>query len=302
MLPIVAERREVARITQTVHRDPAPSRTQYRLQRLWLTQWFRRFVRFWLPLGAVVVTGYLLASNASVQAWGARQYETVRASIAQRPELTIRSISIPVGSNDLRNQIAGVIDIDLPVSALDTDLAAIRDLVQSLSAVKSATVRTRTDGVLDITIVERIPEMVWRLGNRLYLLDETGVRVAEVPRRSTRADLPLILGVGAQNAIEEAQELFSIAAPIHDRILGLVRVGERRWDLVLDRNQAIMLPATGARDALLKALALNVRDDLLARDLSIVDLRDANRPILRLNDDALHELRRLRAVVQGEPV
>ncbi len=298
MLPIVAERRDmVAR-----RADPAPSKVRYRLQRLWLTAWFRSFVRLWLPLGSAALLALVLARDEQVQAWAGHQVDTLRELVASRPELMVREVAIPVGSQDLKRQILGVIDLELPVSALDTDLGLMHDQVQNLRAVKTATVRLRPDGVLEIAVVERMPDMVWRVENRVYLLDETGVTIAEIPRRSTRADLPLVLGQGADKAVDEAAELFSIAAPFMDRVRGLVRVGERRWDVVLKGGQTIMLPEIDAHDALRRVLEMNNTQDILDRDLSVIDLRDPDRPVLRLNDDAIIELRRLRAVVQGEPV
>ena len=49
-------------------------------------------------------------------------------------------------------------------------------------------------------------------------------------------------------------------AEVADRsttLRGLVRVGDRRWDLVLDRNQKIMLPEQNAPAALERLIALD---------------------------------------------
>jgi len=86
-------------------------------------------------------------------------------------------------------------------------------------------------------------------------------------------------------------ELFSIAAPIAEQVRGLQRVGERRWNLVLDRDREIYLPETGATTALLRVMAIHATEDLLDKDISIVDLRDAKRPVLRLGAFAASELR-----------
>jgi cell division protein FtsQ len=49
-------------------------------------------------------------------------------------------------------------------------------------------------------------------------------------------------------------------------------VGERRWDVVLDRDQRILLPETEPGRALERVLALDQAQDLLDRDVT-VDLR-----------------------------
>ena len=194
-----------------------------------------------------------------------------------------------------------MIDISLPASALDVDLAEVRDMVLGLNAVKSTSVRFKANGVLEVAIVERVPSMVWRNLNRIYLLDESGVMVAEVPRRSVRSDLPLLVGEGAGKAMLEAREIFSVLALVEGKVLGLVRMGERRWDVVFE-GTVVMLPADGAADTVRALMEMQARDDILDRDIAVIDMRDPARTVLRLNDEALIELRRLRARVSGERV
>ena len=67
--------------------------------------------------------------------------------------------------------------------------------------------------------------------------------------------------------------LLATAKPLIKRVRGLVRVGERRWDLVLDRGQRILLPPEGAAQALERVLAVNEVQDLLERDVVTVDMR-----------------------------
>ncbi|MCW1404358.1 cell division protein FtsQ [Novosphingobium sp. MW5] len=120
--------------------------------------------------------------------------------------------------------------------------------------------------------------------------------------RAARADLPLIAGDGAPEAIAEARALLASAAPILPRIRGLVRVGNRRWDVVLDRNQRIQLPATGAVPALELVVAMTEgAQQLLSRDVTVVDMRNPDRPTLRLTQDAMAELTRNRTLARGAP-
>ena len=47
-------------------------------------------------------------------------------------------------------------------------------------------------------------------------------------------------------------------------------------------------------------MALDAADDLMKRDLTVVDMRDPQRPMLRLSAHALEELTRLKSKVAGE--
>ncbi|MDB4092115.1 cell division protein FtsQ, partial [bacterium] len=92
----------------------------------------------------------------------------------------------------------------------------------------------------------------------------------------------------------EARNLMKVAAPLGTRLKGLVRMGERRWDVVLDRGQRIMLPEQEPARALERVIALNQVQDVLERDLARVDMRLAHRPTIRMNENALKELWRIK--------
>jgi len=306
-MSLVAERRDmvVAHEVSPVpvkprEKEAATGKWGYKWERLWLTDWFRAILQVWLPVLGLLLAVYGGWRSPTVSGWIVDQYAAVRDAVAARPELTVERVDIPYGSPDLQRQILGIMALDLPVSVLDTDLAGLRDTVEGLAAVKSAAVRFE-NGVLVVSIEERMPAMVWRNLNRIYLLDEDGVRVAEVPRRMVRGDLPLVVGRGADAAMLEAREIFDIAAPLGARLLGLVRVGERRWDVVL-KGHVVMLPELGGPDAMRRIMALQAAEKALDVDVSIIDLRDENRMILRLNESALIALRAARARLNGDGV
>jgi cell division protein FtsQ len=220
--------------------------------------------------------------------------------VIDRPQFLITRIETPGVSADLAEQIREAVFVTLPVNSLEVDVAEVRARVEQLAAVERARVHALTSGVLEIRAIERIPVVVWRGPDGVVLLDSHGVRVAEVDSRLRRPDLPLIAGEGAEAAVPEALAIFGAAAPILPRVRGLVRVGERRWDLALDRDQVVMLPAEDPVAALRHVIALDAAEELLSRDLVVVDMRDPARPMLRLTAWALSEFERLRAIVEGE--
>jgi cell division protein FtsQ len=124
--------------------------------------------------------------------------------------------------------------------------------------------------------------------------------VAEVDSRVRRPDLPLIAGDGAEDHVPEALALLAETRPVAERVRALVRRGERRWDLVLDRGQVVKLPETDPVLALRRVMALDASEGVFARDLEVVDLRDPARPMLRLTGHAISELERLEAGDKGE--
>jgi len=123
---------------------------------------------------------------------------------------------------------------------------------------------------------------MWRMGENLDILDATGAFIRAAVARNDYPKLPLIAGEGANMQAAKALELFAAADPIADRVRGLVYVGERRWDVVLTQDQRLLLPEQNPVQALERVLVLNQAQELLERDVRVVDLRLPNRPTLRL--------------------
>ena len=97
---------------------------------------------------------------------------------------------------------------------------------------------------------------------------------------------PLFAGDGAKGYILEALNIYKVAEPISERLRGLRRMGDRRWDMILDRNQIIQLPEFEPINALKHVLVLNSSQNILSRDIVTIDMRDTSRPVLRLSDAA----------------
>ena len=271
-------------------KDPAPSRLAYKLNRLMLRPIVRRFLRYGLPV---------LISAAGVAFWASDQERRdgamdrlaeIRRQIEERPEFMVRLMTVEDASPSVSRDVREILSIDFPVSSFDLDLNGLQEAVEELDAVAEASVRIRSGGVLEIEVLERIPAVIWRNEHALVLLDHTGHPVAPLEARTKRPDLPLIAGLSADVAVEEAMIIFETAAPIQNRLRGLLRVGERRWDIVLDRDQRIMLPEEGGVLALKKVIALDAAQDLLARDIAVVDFRNPRRPVLRLGQTAIETL------------
>ena len=282
--------------------DPAPSRLKYRMERLMLTPLFRLVLRFGVPF---VVTFGLATWWLSVEA--NRQmvvdaYADLRSQVESRPEFMVNMMAVDGASDLVAEGVREMLPLDFPISSFDLDLEAMRETVVSLDPVKSARLYVRQGNVLQVDIVERIPVVLWRNDRGLQLLDDEGVLVGPAFLRADWPELPLIVGDGADLYVEEALDLTQAAEPLANRLRGLVRMGERRWDVVLDRDQRIKLPEEGPVQALERVIAMHQAVDMLERDLLVVDLRLPHRPTLRMTDGAVRELLRIRAIEAGEPV
>lgn len=279
----------------TPRRDPAPSRWGYRYQRLMLTPGFRKLVKVGLP---VLVVGGLIggwvAQDANRQML-TDAYADMKRQIQQREEFMVKLMAVDGADDRLSADIRTVLPVEFPISSFDLDLEDMRQTVAALPAVADASLRVRPGGTLQVTVTQRQPVAVFRGPDGLKLLDADGVLIRGLMARGDRADLPLITGDGAREALAEGLEIYAVAGPLTPRLRGVMRMGERRWDVVLDNGQRILLPTDNPVQNFERVVAMDQAQDLLSRDVSVVDMRHGARPTVRLNEQALASVRQTRA-------
>lgn len=289
MQSLIARRRKTRAL-----RDPAPSKWKYRYQRMMLTPGVRTLVRIGVPLCLITALSVNWYSHPENRTLVATKWAEAKAQFQHRPEFMVTELAVIGTEGALRDEVLAVLPIEFPVSSFDLNLEGMRQHVEALDGVRAARVRVGEAGALQVDVTPRVAVALWRSGGTLTLIDAEGVVAGGVGARADRIDLPLIAGEGAQENIAQALELFAAAKPIAPRIRGLVRMGERRWDLVLDRDQRILLPAEDPRAAIDRVIVLHQAQDMLDRDVAIVDMRNPNRPTLRMNKEAADALRRMR--------
>jgi cell division septal protein FtsQ len=284
-------------------RGIASGRLAYRVQRLWLTPLIRRALTLGLPVGAVLVSLAVFLMDEGRRAHLMAQADAAYALVVDRDEFMVTELELvqtlpPAVEAAIREVIAP----ELPQSSFRLDLGALRVELERLDAIRLADLRLTAEGKLAIGITQRVPAILWRSTEGTEVLDAEGVRIGFVTDRSALPDLPLVAGDGANRNVGEALDLIEAASPLGARVLGLVRMGERRWDVVLDRDQIIRLPEMGAIAALERTIALEQAQDLLARDVLVADLRNPARPVLQVSAGALETIRALRGTYSTERV
>ena len=276
--------------------DPAPSRWAWRMQRLMLTPTFRFGLRVGLPFSLALVAGMIYLSDEARRGQLTEVYVNARSSIEQRPEFMVKLMAIDGAGDRLAAQVRAAVPVEFPISSFDLDLAALREMVTQLPGVKQASLRIKPGGLLQVSVEPRVAVAIWRTENGLVLVDLDGNTIGKIENRADRTDLPLLVGDAANTRVAEALELFRTATPLNTRLRGLVRMGARRWDVVLDRDQRIMLPETQPVQALERVIALENAQEVLSRDVARVDMRLAQRPTVQMNKEATQEWWRIRQI------
>ena len=178
--------------------------------------------------------------------------------------------------------IAEAVGLSRASSLLGIDVAKARGALADLPWIRSASVSKQFPGTLVVSVEEREAVARWMLGERTLLVDSDGAPIVDADGRV----LPLVVGLGADAALGEALALRVAVPAVTPAIKALVRVGERRWDVVTHRNVVVMLPEADPSAALLRLARVHEKQQILDKDVVAIDLRIADRLIVRLTDEA----------------
>ena len=260
---------------------PRPSKIRYRLERVWLRLWFRKLI-FYLSLTLVFFTMYLFTfiySNDWIKLTEYKNY--FKNYLFERPELSVSKLEITNANLDLVNQINAILKLSFPINSIQLDINNIQKIINKIDSVESSNVRINDSGVLLVEVTERKPVAVYRENDELTLIDLKGYKINNIFSRSDRKDLPLIVGTGGNYEVKEALEIYQIFSLNLSKIRGLIRIGERRWDIILNNNMRIKLPEKKPKRSLRKFLSSDENYLISSNDFSIIDLRFSNKIILR---------------------
>jgi cell division protein FtsQ len=170
-------------------------------------------------------------------------------------------------------------------SLLFLDADATRERLKSNPWIADATVRKLLPGQLQIEIKEREPFALWQKDRRVSVIADDGT-VLEGFVAPQLLTLPLVVGRGAETRAKGFLALLDRFPAIRDQVRATILVGERRWNLRLKSGLDVRLPETEVAGALERLVTLDREAKLLTRDITVIDLRLADRVTVRLSERA----------------
>jgi cell division protein FtsQ len=182
-------------------------------------------------------------------------------------------------------QIVEALEIQEGSSLALFDAEAARQRLTDIAWIKDASVTKFYPGTLQVKIDEKIPYALWQRGDLVSIINEQGdVITDDVDGRY--ANLLLVVNHGAQRRAGEIIDALKKVPELRSRVRAAFLIGQRRWDLALENGITVSLPETGMDYALGELVQMDADSGLLARDIAAVDLRLADRVVVRLSDEA----------------
>ena len=271
--------------------DPAPSRVAYRIMRLLLIPRLRLIFTLGFPSLLIFCATLGLFININVWENISAIKKDLKLAFVERPEFMIKVASIDGSSDELANEIREILPLDFPVSYFDLDIKYLHKVVNEIPAVASVAIKISAGGVLQINVAEKSPSFIWRKDNIMSVIDETGSFIRIANSRVDYPKLPLVVGEAADLAVSEISSLMQANEYFKDHVRAFIRVGERRWDLILENNVRIMLPQREFLAAFDRLMLMNEAGSLLSGRLSNIDMRLVVRPTVRVDTVSVDPLK-----------
>ena len=162
--------------------------------------------------------------------------------------------------------------------------AAAKLQLEALPWVRTAAVERQLPGRIYIKLVERKPLALWQRHGKMVLIDQDGVVVA-TEHLERYSNLLLVVGDDAPKHAQSLIQVLGTQPDLMKKVQAAVWINDRRWNLKLDSGIDIELPETGIADAWTRLAAIDRDHGLLARDIERVDLRLADRVVVKVNQE-----------------
>ncbi|MEO6395522.1 MAG: cell division protein FtsQ/DivIB [Devosia sp.] len=252
---------------------------------------------------ALVLTSAVVAYEArGLIASGAVAVNDLAQGEFAKAGFGVSKINISGQSLTSETEILKALAIGPSSSTLNYDADAARDRLMAFPAVKSVTIRRVYPGELQVIIEEKVPMARWRIGDATYLVDADGSAVA--PDDGSFRELPLVVGEGAADDAMVMIKSLDRHPAVRENLAALSRVGDRRWDLIFYTGLRVQLPEFGVAQALDQLEMYQQTEQLLDRDVTVIDMRVAGMVSLKLGDLALaarkDEAKKSKRVTKGD--
>ncbi len=208
-----------------------------------------------------------------------------RNAMANSAGFRITSVAINGRKHLTQDEVLAIGGVNGHSSLLFLDASSVREKLKADPWISEATVLKLYPGQLRIDIVERAPFALWQRNGQLSVISEDGA-VLERYVSPRFVKLPLVVGKGAETRARDFLALLARYPQINTVTKAAVLVGERRWNLRLNDGLDIRLPESDVGNALLALSNLDKNEHLFAKDIVAIDLRQPDRLVVQMSDDA----------------
>ena len=231
-----------------------------------------------LALSAAALGGLALFGQLDdVAAWAGDRVD--RQLVASG--FAVRAVDVTGAAGDMAHAIVQASEIRDGQSIFSIDPEDIRARVEAMPMIRRARVARLLPDRIAIVVETREAFALWQVEGGLHIIDRDGVVIADADVMNPPA-LPLVVAEGANRAATEIVDALSHYPEVADRVVGAVRVGDRRWNLRLDSGADVKLPESDVVASIAILARLQAERGVLRLAAESFDLRGEGDLILRV--------------------
>jgi cell division protein FtsQ len=234
---------------------------------------------------ATMMTALVVGGFGIYGTYAGGHFPAIVKAVAAGSGLAVDDIRIEGNGRTSEIDVLGALELDGSTALMGFSAEAARSRIAALPWVEAVSVRKSYPSTLAIDIVERQPFAIWQNGSNLSLIERDGDVILPFPGQAF-AVLPLVIGIGAPEKAEEIISLVAAHPAIASRVKAYIRVADRRWDLRLENGITVKLPDMGEVRALAVLAEMERNEKILSRDIAALDMRLADRFVVRLTPEA----------------
>ncbi len=266
----------------------------------WLMRRFERFVLLARPLpsGAGSALAILfLCGGLLAGAFSGGHGPVVVSGAAKAVGLKATDIVISGQSETREADVFDALALGKTRSLVGFDVEDARKRVLELPWVNHVEIRKFYPGKLLVELQEKNAFAVWQQDSNLFVVEKNGKLITKfgiadlIDNRF--AHLPHLVGKGAAESATDILPLVARYPKVAAKAKAYIRVADRRWDIAFSEGLTAQLPEYGIGNALARLARMDDTQDVLARQISNIDLRLKDRVTFRLQPEAAEERAKL---------
>ncbi|MCK5296029.1 MAG: cell division protein FtsQ/DivIB [Alphaproteobacteria bacterium] len=247
--------------------------------------WLTRVIAVGMFLVAAVITGavtWVVKTDVIEKVTSTVRSETRR--LTMNAGLALNEVLVQGRMRTNPNALLEAMDVERGMPILAIDIHEARKKIEKLPWIRSARVERYLPDALHLWIEERKPIAIWQKNGKFMAVDKDGIVIDSSIKGLEK--LPIVVGDDAPEHTSDLLAMLETQPALKKRVKAAVRIGERRWDIMLDNMKngiLVHLPEENLEQAWSRLENLDETHDLLKRNLSMIDLRMPDRLIVRLN-------------------
>jgi cell division protein FtsQ len=214
--------------------------------------------------------------------------------VARALGFNIKAVTIAGESGLSEAQILAAAGVGPRNSLPFLNVAAVRERLQKIPLVKEVAVTKFYPNRLLIEVEERQPSALWQTDGVVHVVAADGTAL-DAMRDRRFANLPLVVGDGANIRLSEYLTLLDAAGDLRQKIRAGIFVSGRRWNLKMDDGVDVLLPEGNPTAAIVSLVRLQREAHILDKAVLSIDLRQPGRMVAHLTDEAEAERAELNA-------